>query len=345
MSSVAGVTQAASFDAFFRRVSQSSLLELELLRRKTLVTFVLGTAGPLLVAGLLVYGLSVLGDAIPGELFGVPIRPVLFAVILGLGLTTPYIICSRKFVAYRASFKRQFMPQMVEALDSGLKYDSAGSVAREVVTAEMFRERSVNLSSGEDLIHGTVGSTTIRFSEIQLLNVSEVNRKWFFHEIRSLGKPEQTRSRKIFKGLFFTAELDTAFSDKTYILPDRAQRWLGRIGQSLQGLNTTYGEMVRFENAAFEKLFAVFSANPDEARKLVSGELMQRLTDFSQRTTHRPRVAFVGNCVYVAIESKKDYFEPRLFRTMLNPGPLREFWDDLQMVLGLADTLKLNTSG
>lgn len=343
MSAIAGDTQISSFEAFFRRVSQSSLHDLELLRRKTRITVVLGTVGPLLVAGLVLYGLFLLSDSIQEELFGVPIKPVLITVILGLGLCLPCIICSRKLVAYRTSFKRQLMPSMVEALDRGLKYDSADSVAGEVAIAELFTERSVNSSSGEDLIHGTVGSTAIRFSEIRLQNVSVVNRKWFFHKERSLGRPEQTRYREIFKGMFFIAEVDTPFSGKTYILPDRAQRWLGRIGQSLQGLNTTYGELVRFDNTAFEKFFAVFSANPGEARTLVSGELMQRLAEFSERTTHRPRIAFVGSRVYVAFESTKDHFEPRLFRSLVNPRDFREVWDDLRLVLGLIDTLKLNT--
>ena len=47
--------------------------------------------------------------------------------------------------------------------------------------------------------------------------------------------------------------------------------------------------------------------------------------------------------IYVALFSFKDFFEPKLFKTLLDFGVIREHYEDLAYAAGLVDEFNLNT--
>jgi len=52
---------------------------------------------------------------------------------------------------------------------------------------------------------------------------------------------------------------------------------------------------------------------------------------------------FARGRVHVAISRRKNLFEPRVFRTLLNFSPIKRYFEDLGLAIGIADELNLNT--
>ena len=117
---------------------------------------------------------------------------------------------------------------------------------------------------------------------------------------------------------------------------------LGGLGQSLQSLDTSRGAIVKLEDPEFEREFVVYSSDQVEARYILSSALMQRIVEFRRRCNRRVHLSFVGDHVYLAVESGKDLFEPPLF-SRLTAATVEEYWSDLQLFGGIVEQLNLNT--
>lgn len=146
----------------------------------------------------------------------------------------------------------------------------------------------------------------------------------------------------LFRGILLVANFNKSFEYKTVVLPDMAERLLGGFGKTLQSLNRQHGELVKLEDPEFEKYFAVYSGNQVEARYLLSTNLMERLTRFRKKSGREVSVSFVNQSIYVAIAYDKNLFEPHLFQPMLSFKPIQEYFESLQLIIGIVDDLKLN---
>jgi Protein of unknown function (DUF3137) len=147
---------------------------------------------------------------------------------------------------------------------------------------------------------------------------------------------------QIFKGLFFVGDFNKHFQGQTIVVPDYAERYLGNLAQDLQALNQQRGQLVRLEDPEFEKLFAVYSTDQIEARYLLSTSLMQRLVDFTKKARRSLFVSFVDDKIYMAIQYDEDLFEPKLFKNMVDFTPVREYFETLQLMIGIVEELNLN---
>jgi hypothetical protein len=230
---------------------------------------------------------------------------VVGAAVLALGV--PLGVAGHHFQRYRADFKQRLVRPLFAAFHPGLVYAPDEAIdAAEFEAAGLFRELPVSRYGGEDFARGRIGATDIRFCEVEADHVE-----------RDSGGREHTE--RIFRGLFFVADFHKHFRGRTYVLPDRAQRLLGGVGQSLQGLSSTYGQLVKLEDPAFEKLFVVYASDQVEARYILSTALMARITDFRTRSGHALRLGFVDSRLYAAIDVRRNLFEPRLFRSIDDP--------------------------
>ncbi len=153
---------------------------------------------------------------------------------------------------------------------------------------------------------------------------------------------ENVSRSTIFKGMFLVANFNKTFQSKTFVVPDIAERLLGGLGTALQSLNKSRGQLVKLEDPEFEKLFAVYSEDQVEARYILSTSLMTRLAKFRKKAGREIYVSFIQDKIYIAIKSPQDLFEPKLFQTMLSFNPVREYFENLQLMMGVVEELKLN---
>jgi hypothetical protein len=230
---------------------------------------------------------------------------------------------------YVARFKSLVIQRIVKFIHENLNYNANGCIDKTTfVSSKIFTTRP-NRYKGDDLVWGKTGATQIKFSEIKAEHES--------------GSGKNKRRYTIFKGLFFIGDFNKHFSCETVVLPDTAEKLFGHFGQTLQSLNILRGQLVKLEDPEFENHFVVYGDDQIQARYILSTSLMERIVDFKKKTGRKIYLSFVGSMVFVAVSYTKSLFEPRIFRTLLDFGPIREYFEDLQLAIGIVDDLNLNT--
>lgn len=241
---------------------------------------------------------------------------------------------------YRAGFKNMVMPHLVrhcaqEANASLMYLSSEGISENEFRNSGLFRHP--DRYSSEDYIHGTIGETALRFSEVHAE----------YREVRSDGKNTRTEYHTIFKGLFLVADFNKHFQGTTYVKPDVAEKMFGRFGQSLQQLGASFSfgarELVRLEDPEFERTFVVYSTDQTEARYILSPALMERLLKFRARCNTDIHLAFIGGQMILAIPLAVAWLEPPALGTPLTLQSLEGSLNQLRFAIGIVAELDLNT--
>jgi hypothetical protein len=69
---------------------------------------------------------------------------------------------------------------------------------------------------------------------------------------------------------------------------------------------------------------------------------MARLVLFKKKVKRNIYISFVDSKIYIAVEYAEDLFETLLFKTMLGFTPIRDYFETLQLMLGIVDELNLN---
>ena len=230
---------------------------------------------------------------------------------------------------YRSEFKLLVIDKIVRFLDPGLNYDHNDYIPKSTFMLSQIFKTTPNIYKGDDYVCGKIDKTQIEFSELNALYES--------------GSGKHRTVTTVFKGLFFIADFNKDFSCQTVVLPDAAEKLFGHFGQKLQSMNFTRDQLIKLDDPEFENLFVVYSNDQIEARYILSPALMKRIVDFKKKSARNIHLSFVGSKVFVAISYTRSLFEPRLFNTLLNFEPVREYFEDLQLAVGIAEDLNLNT--
>jgi hypothetical protein len=253
--------------------------------------------------------------------------PLFVAVVPAAILSS--LICNWIVKGYRSQFKGDIIQKLVTFLHPELVYSAHEGITRETFTrSELFKHR-IDRYRSEDQVHGTLGATRVGFSEVHAEYKTRSNKQNHWHTL--------------FRGLFIVADFNKHFRGKTVILPDTAERFLGRLGQKLQSWNISRDQLVKLEDPEFEREFVVYGTDQIEARYILSTRLMERILQFKRKSAKRIHLSFVGSHVFIAVPYQKNLFEPRLFTTLLKFQPVAEYVADLQLGVGIVDDLNLNT--
>jgi hypothetical protein len=140
------------------------------------------------------------------------------------------------------------------------------------------------------------------------------------------------------------ANFNKKFKTETFILPDTAERLFGFLGKKLQEMtaSSSRGELVNLESPEFEKLFVVYGKDQIEARYILSPSLMERIVSFKNKTGKNIHMSFVDNNIFIAISYKKNLFEPRVFKTIIDLEPIQEYYEDIKLMTDIVEDLNLN---
>ncbi|MFC1762741.1 DUF3137 domain-containing protein [Planctomycetota bacterium] len=278
-----------------------------------------------LIGGGLVGTAALVGGVLALQM-GSPVP--LFFCLIPAGLLAGYV-CKSIMKGYRGQFKGQVIGKLVHFIDEGLSYAPFEGVSQQTFKMSTLFKHHIDRYRAEDQVHGTVGSTTMGFSEVHAEYKTHDKNGDHWHTI--------------FKGLFFVADFNKHFHGRTVVLPDTAERLFGSLGKMFQKWNFSRDQLIQLEDPQFEKEFAAYSTDQVEARYILSTSLMERILHFKRKTGKRIHIAFVRSYVFVAIPYKKNLFEPKLFTSLLNFSPIAEYVSDLQLGVGVVEDLNLNT--
>lgn len=312
-----------NFEHYFQTELMPVLLPLEERRKELLQK--MGLACGVVIVAAIIIALIFVGQG--GGFISLVIVAIIGIALVAIGFN---VMTS----AYVRDFKNQVIGQIVHYVGPQLTYRPESGISIEQFRSSGIFCQRIDRYSYEDLVQGYVDKTDIAFCELHAEYKTET---------RNSKGNRQTHWHTLFKGLFFIADFNKHFHGNTYVLPDTAEKVLGRFGQMLQGFGKSHGELVKLEDPVFEREFAVYSDDQVEARYILSPALMRRMVEFRRKAGGNVYFSFGGGNVNIAISSKKDRFEPRIFKTVLDIELAREFMDALQSAVGIVDELNLNT--
>jgi hypothetical protein len=230
---------------------------------------------------------------------------------------------------YVKKFKSGIIENIVRFIDANLRYERESHISSvDFVKSKIFNHEP-DRHRGDDYVSGLVGKTKIEFSEIH-------------SEYETRDSKGRSQWHTIFKGLFFIGDFNKHFKGVTVVLPDTAERLFGGFGNWLQKMNASRGQLIKLEDPEFEKEFVVYGDDQVEARYILSTSLMKRIVEFKKKTGRKVFLSFVGSKIYVAISFSRDLFEPRVFKSLIDFAQVIEYYQDLELVIGIVEDLNLN---
>jgi len=300
--------QSKSFDSFFELITPK-LNAIEELRQK-----IAGTIKKLRVGVVLTIISFILACFLyPG-----------FWLLLALFFVLLYFIL-RKYQALEAiprvyipKFKQEVIFSLVDYFYNDAVYIPNQRISRVLLNKSLLFHYHVYRHTGEDYINCRIGNTDIYMSEI-LTDASE-----------------------FFRGVFIAALFNKNFKTKTIVLPRKRNSVFRKLKLNVYG-DMTEATYIELENPTFKKEFVVIAESQVESRYVLTPALMQRMLTYKEKFGESVSFSFVDNYMYVAIESKINLFEPHVFKPINTKRFLRDNYNHLENLTGIAENLDLNT--
>lgn len=250
------------------------------------------------------------------------------ALVGSCGFILYMFIYRHKRVGYRLLFKEEVIAKIVQFIDPALHYDANRHVSEDDYARSELFITEYDRFSGNDFVQGEINGVQLLFSDLHV-------------EKKVKDSKNKEHWEDIFQGLFFIADFHKNMSSKTFVFPDFASKTLGIMGEWLQGLNRRHGELVKMDNPSFEKEFVVYG-HQIESRYILSPSMMERILNFQAKTGQKIMLSFSGSKMYLAVDYKKDLFEPILTQSLLDFAPIKEYFLLLSLILSIVETFKLD---
>lgn len=297
---------------------QPQLKEMESLRKRIKRIW----RGAKVAGGLAVLLYLSKGDS--GMLLAITILFAAIAIGLGIwGLT--------KYLPYRSAFKKEVVTKIVHLINPDYKYDPTRHISQaDFDNSELFNHHS-DRCKGDDFVSGVIEKTDFQFSEL----MAE------YKTVSTKDGKRETQWHPIFKGLFFHADFNKSLTSSTFVLPDTAEKLLGKFGQKFQK-SISKGKLVKLENPEFEKEYVVYSSSQQEARYILTPTMMEAMVNIKRELKFKMHFSFVKERVYCAISFKKALFEPNI-RKGIKFSDVEEMYQLFNLIETIIHEMNLNT--
>jgi hypothetical protein len=240
---------------------------------------------------------------------------------LGIGIRSFRRHCRRPYWDYAAGFKAQVLDALCRRHFPSIGYEPGKGMSWKVLDGSGLFPFESDSYHSEDRFSGTWGSTDIAFVE------AEAQR-----ERRKLtGEGFEKVTETYFRGLVFVADFHKHFHSTTRLVPR---------GEKLKRARAERRAVM--EDPEFEALFETWTTDQVDVRYVLSTSTMQR---FCELNTHFPglRARLHKEVLLLLLPSRRDRFEPSLWRRADCSGQLEGFLQELRACLAVVDTLALNT--
>lgn len=295
------------FRIFYNHTIHPELLRLERKRKRLL--FLLSTSILLLSAAILVQ-------------FYVNVLVVTLLLLIPIGVYITYVLY--RIQRFRSTFKPHVVDLILDFIDDGLnfgtlKYDSQRFIAKERFLASQLFATEAEQYIGEDFISGKIGELDFELCE---LNVKELSR------VRTSLSP-------IFRGVFLHTVLNASLSGEIIVLPRELKPYHSR---SIKAFNSRGGNQIEDGlNDSFKKSFMTFRTKDASLASVLTKDMQDTILKYRLESQKEIYVSFIQNEIYIGISEPKDILEPFIFRSNVNFGLVREFFEDIDLLLDIVE--------
>ncbi len=254
----------------------------------------------------------------------------LFSLLLLVGVFFYIGFLTYRIQRFRNTFKPNVVNLLLDFIDDGpnygtLRYDPKGFIPRKTFRASGIFASKAPEYSGEDLITGKIGELEFQLCE---LNVRE------FSRVRN-------RLNYVFRGVFLTSTFLHPTRGEMVILPREFKQYLTRSIKAITRRGAyAVDPMVLGEH--FSEFFMTYATPEVNLNQMLSADLRAAILDYRLRTGKKMYFSFLNQDVYIAITEPKDLLEPYILRSNVSFELVREFFEDLEMIMRIIAELDRN---
>ena len=233
-----------------------------------------------------------------------------------VGISVYGVVSASLTASKRRNFRSNFKSRVVASIAKsfGLSYDESGGLG----TDEFFEiyDCYINEQSSEDMMSGEVQGVRVRFSD--------------FYAAEKVRTKNGTRTDVKFHGVLFVADFHKRLNCEVRVCHKNSRNL------------RKYGQRANMDDVKFEEFFDVYTTDQVGARYALTPLLMQRLTEIYLRLGSHINAVLKEDKIYVAIETWRDNFEPRIDCSLKQDATIALYVDEIGALAGIVSELNLN---
>lgn len=246
-------------------------------------------------------------------------------LVVALFLSIPIVIYIGFLVVQVRSFVHTFKPNVMRLiLDfmaqmpnySDLHYEPDKSITKaQFLSSGLFSTKG-EYFLGEDYISGQVSLMPFEMSELMVRQVSQV------------GNQLDT----VFEGVFLSATFSEETKGAIRVWPRHRRQFHTRAIKEFTwiGAQNVDKEIL---NEAFRDRFVVYATEDTHIAGILSEPMQAAILDYVEKTGKDIYIAFDDRKVFAGITEPRDLLEPSIFFTNLRFDLIREFYEDVFLIL------------
>lgn len=250
----------------------------------------------------------------------------LFVVTIFLSLP---IVLLMSYLGYRIrdfirTFKPNIMNLLLDFIDDGLNRGTLTYEQKNHISKDTFKESGLftlgQFYKGEDYIQGKVGEMDFELSELDVRAVS----------------PVSNQLDTVFKGVFLYAIFTEDTKGDIKIWPrKRIQHFTKAIKAfTWEGAKNVDHEIL---NDAFREHFITFALEDTHVAGILSDPMQEAIANYVFETDKELFMAFNNKLIFIGVTEEKDLLEPYVFRSNLSFDLVREFFEDINLLLRIVE--------
>lgn len=271
---------------------------------------------------LLLFSLLVLTGVVVFQLY---IRILVISLVLMIPVAIYMAFLLFRIREFVRTFKPNVMNLVLDFIDDGpnrgtLSYDSERSLEKERFLSSRLFVTPAPYYEGEDYISGRVGEMNFELCELDVREIS----------------PVLNRLNIIFKGVFLYALFPEETEGAIVVWPREQQQFHTR---SIREFTWEGGENVDFEimNPRFREYFLTYATEDTHVAGILTEPMQEALVQYVDQTDKDIFISFFDQEVYIAVTEEKDILEPYIFRSNLSFELVREFFEDVNLLLEIVE--------
>jgi hypothetical protein len=255
--------------------------------------------------------------------FSLNIWVLTLVLIIPIMLYLTYVF--NEWETFRNTFKPRVVSLLLDFIDNDvtynvpLKYVEKGAIPPSVFEASRLFNTSAPDYFGEDYITGEMGELDIEMSELAVKEVSSV----------------RNRLDDVFRGVFLHARFRRDVQLRTgeiLVLPRTERQYLMK---TIKAFTAKGGRQIDGAIKDFNEKFIVYANQDANLKGFLSDDMQAKILAYRRREHNEVYMSFIGNDIYIAVKQEKDLLEPALWQSNISFELIREFYEDLTLMLSI----------
>ncbi|MCP3932709.1 MAG: DUF3137 domain-containing protein [Bacteroidetes bacterium] len=301
------------FRIYYNHTIHPELIRLERRRKQLLVLL---SASAILLLGVFIFEL----------LLNVLVITLFLMIPISLYIT--YLLY--RIRRFRITFKPQIVNLVLDFIDDSLNFGTLHYDPKKFIPKQKFLSSRIFVTAaplylGEDYIGGKIGEIEFELCE---LNVREYS-------------PVRTRLNYVFKGVFLHATFHLPLKGIILMWPKEFRQYLTRSIKAftLEGAREVTDQL---SNSEFRNSFLTYAKGENIVQGILSDDMQHAIVNYREQSQKKIYLSFIDKEVFIGVTEPKNILEPYLFRSNVSFELVREFFEDIQLLISVIEDIDRN---